>query len=104
MFWGPAGNFHYTTHWTEFTNNTATLLIKGLTKGDEGVYSANYMGDSPLYGTYMRLIVRGTAAALRVQAETCCIFHTANNMCVYIHQHAEIRSGVLIVTRTVPTA
>uniref|UniRef100_A0A3B3SL89 Tyrosine-protein kinase receptor Tie-1 n=1 Tax=Paramormyrops kingsleyae TaxID=1676925 RepID=A0A3B3SL89_9TELE len=61
VFWGPAGNFYYTTHWTEFTNNTATLLIEGLTKGHEGVYSANYMGDSPLYGTYMRLIVRGMA-------------------------------------------
>ncbi|XP_048832608.1 tyrosine-protein kinase receptor Tie-1 isoform X2 [Brienomyrus brachyistius] len=56
--WKFNGNFHYTTHWTEFMNNTATLQIENLTKSLEGVYSANYMGDSPLYGTYMRLIVR----------------------------------------------
>uniref|UniRef100_A0A8C9WCT0 Tyrosine-protein kinase receptor Tie-1 n=1 Tax=Scleropages formosus TaxID=113540 RepID=A0A8C9WCT0_SCLFO len=56
-----SGNYYYMTHWVDVINKTAVLTLDNVLKTHEGIYSASYVGDSPLYGAYMRLIVRGIA-------------------------------------------
>uniref|UniRef100_A0A8C9W148 receptor protein-tyrosine kinase n=1 Tax=Scleropages formosus TaxID=113540 RepID=A0A8C9W148_SCLFO len=53
-----SGNYYYMTHWVDVINKTAVLTLDNVLKTHEGIYSASYVGDSPLYGAYMRLIVR----------------------------------------------
>lgn len=47
------------THWNDVTNNTAVLTVENAAYENEGIYSASYVGSSPLHGAWMRLIVRG---------------------------------------------
>lgn len=54
-----AGNYYYMTHWNEMVNGTAVLTVENVAIANQGIYSASYMGDTPLYGSWMRLIVRG---------------------------------------------
>lgn len=54
-----AGNYFYMTHWNEMVNGTAVLTLEKVSTVNQGIYSASYMGDTPLYGSWMRLIVRG---------------------------------------------
>lgn len=58
-----AGNYFYMTHWNEMVNGTAVLAVENATIANQGIYSASYMGDSPLNGAWMRLIVRGLLEA-----------------------------------------
>lgn len=58
-----AGNYHYMTHWNEMVNRTAVLTVESAAIANEGIYSASYMGDTPLHGAWMRLIVRGLLEA-----------------------------------------
>ena len=46
-------------HSNEVTNNTATLTLQNVGPSNAGIYSASYVGDSPIQGAWMRLIVRG---------------------------------------------
>uniref|UniRef100_A0A672HGS5 Tyrosine-protein kinase receptor Tie-1 n=1 Tax=Salarias fasciatus TaxID=181472 RepID=A0A672HGS5_SALFA len=52
------GNYYYTTHWHDFVNRTAVLTVDNATFTNQGIYSASYVGASPLHGAWMRLIVR----------------------------------------------
>ncbi|XP_031430929.1 tyrosine-protein kinase receptor Tie-1 isoform X2 [Clupea harengus] len=56
--WKHNGNFYYTTHVQERVNNTARLTLNHVTEESAGIYSANFIGDSMVFGTSMRLIVR----------------------------------------------
>lgn len=44
-------------------NSTAVLTVEKTTIANQGIYSASYMGDTPLHGAWMRLIVRGWCEA-----------------------------------------
>lgn len=54
-----AGNYYYMTHWNDMVNSTAVLTVENAAIANQGIYSASYMGDTPLHGAWMRLIVRG---------------------------------------------
>uniref|UniRef100_A0A8D0AH70 Tyrosine-protein kinase receptor Tie-1 n=1 Tax=Sander lucioperca TaxID=283035 RepID=A0A8D0AH70_SANLU len=52
------GNYYYMTHWNDVINRTAVLTVENAAFANQGIYSASYVGDSPLQGAWMRLIVR----------------------------------------------
>ncbi len=56
------GNYFYMTHWNDMINGTAVLTLENAAFANQGIYSASYVGDSPLQGAWMRLIVRGLLA------------------------------------------
>ncbi|KAM4549220.1 tyrosine-protein kinase receptor Tie-1 isoform 2-T2 [Odontesthes bonariensis] len=56
--WKYNGNYYYMTHWNEVINHTAALTVENAAFANQGFYSATYVGDSPLHGAWMRLIVR----------------------------------------------
>ncbi|XP_015246685.1 PREDICTED: tyrosine-protein kinase receptor Tie-1 [Cyprinodon variegatus] len=56
--WKYNGNFYSTTHWSEVNDQTATLTLVNTTLANQGIYSASYVGDTPLKGAWMRLIIR----------------------------------------------
>ncbi|XP_076026321.1 tyrosine-protein kinase receptor Tie-1 isoform X2 [Genypterus blacodes] len=56
--WKNNGNYFYMTHWNDVTNSTAVLTVTNAAFVNQGIYSASYVGDSPLQGAWMRLIVR----------------------------------------------
>ena len=47
------------THWNDMINHTAVLTVEDAAFANQGIYSASYVGDIPLHGAWMRLIVRG---------------------------------------------
>lgn len=47
------------TYWGDVENRTAVLTIPDVKQINAGIYSASYVGDSPVYGAWMHLIVRG---------------------------------------------
>ncbi|XP_073332351.1 tyrosine-protein kinase receptor Tie-1 isoform X2 [Pagrus major] len=56
--WKYNGNYYYMTHWNDMINRTAVLTVEDAAFANQGVYSASYVGDIPLKGAWMRLIVR----------------------------------------------
>ncbi|XP_041647351.1 tyrosine-protein kinase receptor Tie-1 [Cheilinus undulatus] len=56
--WKYNGNYYYMTHWIDIINRTAVLTVENAAFSNQGIYSASYVGDSPLKGAWMRLIVR----------------------------------------------
>ncbi|XP_068446087.1 tyrosine-protein kinase receptor Tie-1 isoform X2 [Clinocottus analis] len=56
--WKYNGNYYYMTHWNEVVNRTAVLSVENAAFANQGIYSASYVGDIPLQGAWMRLIVR----------------------------------------------
>ncbi|XP_062252186.1 tyrosine-protein kinase receptor Tie-1 isoform X4 [Platichthys flesus] len=60
--WKYNGNYYYMTHWNDVMNRTAVLTVENAAFANQGIYSASYVGDSPLYGAWMRLIVRDCPA------------------------------------------
>uniref|UniRef100_UPI0037E80E2B tyrosine-protein kinase receptor Tie-1 isoform X2 n=1 Tax=Semicossyphus pulcher TaxID=241346 RepID=UPI0037E80E2B len=56
--WKYNGNYFFTTHHDEMINRTAVVAVEDLKFSNQGIYSASYVGDSPLNGAWMRLIVR----------------------------------------------
>uniref|UniRef100_A0AAQ6ACU5 Tyrosine-protein kinase receptor Tie-1 n=1 Tax=Amphiprion ocellaris TaxID=80972 RepID=A0AAQ6ACU5_AMPOC len=56
--WKYNGNYYYMTHWNDMVNRTAVLTMEDAKYANQGIYSASYVGDSPLQGAWMRLIVR----------------------------------------------
>ncbi|MBN3316135.1 TIE1 kinase, partial [Atractosteus spatula] len=61
IMWKFNGNYYHITHSADITNGTAVLKVDEVKLSDSGVYSACYMGDSPLSSVYFRLIVRACA-------------------------------------------
>ncbi|XP_023853904.1 tyrosine-protein kinase receptor Tie-1 isoform X4 [Salvelinus sp. IW2-2015] len=60
--WKYNGNYFYTTHWGDVSNSTAVLTMEDVAKANEGIYSASFVGDTPINGAWMRLIVRDCAS------------------------------------------
>lgn len=85
-----AGNYYYMTHWNEMVNSTAVLTVDNTTIAKQGIYSASYMGDTPLHGAWMRLIVRGWC-----EADTGTVKQAQNLSHVLIFANA---GGVLIIS------
>lgn len=56
--WKFNGNYYYMTHWGDVDNQTAVLTLSNIDQSHAGIYSASYVGDSPLFAAMMRLIVR----------------------------------------------
>ncbi|KAF7711842.1 tyrosine-protein kinase receptor Tie-1 [Silurus meridionalis] len=56
--WKFNGNYHYMTYWGDIENRTAVLTIENVKQANAGIYSANYVGETPLFGAWMQLIVR----------------------------------------------
>ncbi|XP_010870645.2 tyrosine-protein kinase receptor Tie-1 isoform X4 [Esox lucius] len=57
--WKYNGNYLYMTHSGDVFNSTAVLTLEDVASANEGIYSASFVGDSPINGAWMRLIVRG---------------------------------------------
>lgn len=53
------GNYYYMTHSNDVVKRTAVLTVENATLANQGIYSASFVGDSPVNGAWMRLIVRG---------------------------------------------
>lgn len=58
VMWKYNGNYYYMTHWNDVVNSTAVLTVENATFANQGIYSASFVGDSPVNGAWMRLIVR----------------------------------------------
>ncbi|KAF5897032.1 tyrosine-protein kinase receptor Tie-1 isoform X2, partial [Clarias magur] len=56
--WKFNGNYYYMTHWGDVENRTAVLTLINVIPRNAGIYSASYVGDSPVFGGWMHLIVR----------------------------------------------
>ncbi|KAG9277285.1 tyrosine-protein kinase receptor Tie-1 isoform X1 [Astyanax mexicanus] len=56
--WKFNGNYYYMTHWGDVDNQTAVLTLNNIDQSNAGIYSASYVGDSPLFAAMMRLIIR----------------------------------------------
>ncbi|XP_053354920.1 tyrosine-protein kinase receptor Tie-1 [Clarias gariepinus] len=56
--WKFNGNYCYMTNWGDVENRTAVLTLSNVVPDNAGIYSASYVGDSPLFGAWMHLIVR----------------------------------------------
>ena len=54
-----AGTYYQTTDRGEVQGNLVTLTLPNVSVTENGVYSATFMGDSPLWSAFYRLIVRG---------------------------------------------
>ncbi|XP_045061381.1 tyrosine-protein kinase receptor Tie-1-like isoform X5 [Coregonus clupeaformis] len=60
--WKYNGNYFYMTHWGDVSNSTTVLTLEDVSNVNEGIYSAGFVGDSPINGAWMRLIVRDCAS------------------------------------------
>nr|XP_046157096.1 tyrosine-protein kinase receptor Tie-1-like isoform X2 [Oncorhynchus gorbuscha] len=56
--WKYNGNYFYMTHWGDVSNSTTVVTLENVARANEGIYSASFVGDSPINGAWMRLIVR----------------------------------------------
>ncbi|XP_026121133.1 tyrosine-protein kinase receptor Tie-1 isoform X3 [Carassius auratus] len=56
--WKFNGNYHYMTPIADVQNHKAILDLIKVDKSHTGIYSVSYVGDSALYSTWIRLIVR----------------------------------------------
>lgn len=54
-----AGTYYQTTDRGEVRGDLVTLTLPNVSVSENGVYSATFMGDSPLWSAFYRLIVRG---------------------------------------------
>ncbi|KAM9129322.1 tyrosine-protein kinase receptor Tie-1 isoform 2-T2 [Pangshura tecta] len=62
VLWKRNGTFYQTTHWGEVNGTLFTLTLPDVGLSENGVYSATFIGDSPLTSAFYRLIVRGCPA------------------------------------------
>ncbi|XP_057194776.1 tyrosine-protein kinase receptor Tie-1 isoform X2 [Triplophysa rosa] len=56
--WTFNGNYIYMTPSADVQNHTAVLDLEKVDKSHAGIYSARYVGESPLFSAWMRLIIR----------------------------------------------
>lgn len=59
ILWKRNGSYFQTTDRGEVKDNRFTLTLPHVSLSDGGVYSATFIGDSPLSSAFFRLIVRG---------------------------------------------
>uniref|UniRef100_A0A3B4A836 Ig-like domain-containing protein n=1 Tax=Periophthalmus magnuspinnatus TaxID=409849 RepID=A0A3B4A836_9GOBI len=69
--WKYNGNYYYMTHSNEVVNSTAVLTVENATFANQGIYSASFVGDSPVNGAWMRLIVRGVGLVTQASVLLC---------------------------------
>ncbi|XP_019386803.1 PREDICTED: tyrosine-protein kinase receptor Tie-1 [Crocodylus porosus] len=62
IMWKRNGSYYQTTHKGEMKDDLFSLTLWDVGMQDNGVYSATFIGDSPLTSAFFRLIVRGCAA------------------------------------------
>lgn len=58
------------THWIDMFNETVELTVENVKLDNQGIYSASYVGDTPLNGAWMRLIVRGLLGLTHTNTHT----------------------------------
>lgn len=58
-FCSLAGTYYQTTDRGEVRGDLVILTLPNVSVSENGVYSATFMGDSPLWSAFYRLIVRG---------------------------------------------
>uniref|UniRef100_A0A8C0BXY1 Uncharacterized protein n=1 Tax=Buteo japonicus TaxID=224669 RepID=A0A8C0BXY1_9AVES len=59
VMWKRNGTYYQTTDRSEVRRDLVTLTLPNVSVSENGVYSATFMGDSPLWSAFYRLIVRG---------------------------------------------
>lgn len=107
-----AGTYYQTTDRGEVRGNLFTLTLPNVSMSENGVYSATFMGDSPLWSAFYRLIVRGeqvrgggTPLSLPVSQGHVALLDQCHPTAPLLSpQHAPRRSGDRPARRTVPTA
>uniref|UniRef100_A0A8C3XUE4 Tyrosine-protein kinase receptor Tie-1 n=1 Tax=Chelydra serpentina TaxID=8475 RepID=A0A8C3XUE4_CHESE len=62
VLWKRNGTYYQTTDRGEVNGTLFTLTLPNVGLSENGVYSATFIGDSPLTSAFYRLIVRGCAA------------------------------------------
>uniref|UniRef100_A0A8C0ETA0 Tyrosine-protein kinase receptor Tie-1 n=1 Tax=Bubo bubo TaxID=30461 RepID=A0A8C0ETA0_BUBBB len=62
VMWKRNGTYYQTTDRGEVQGNLVTLTLPNVSVTENGVYSATFMGDSPLWSAFYRLIVRACPA------------------------------------------
>uniref|UniRef100_A0A8C3B7N5 Tyrosine kinase with immunoglobulin like and EGF like domains 1 n=1 Tax=Cairina moschata TaxID=8855 RepID=A0A8C3B7N5_CAIMO len=62
VMWKRNGTYYQTTDRGEVRGDLFTLTLPNVSVSENGVYSATFMGDSPLWSAFYRLIVRACAA------------------------------------------
>uniref|UniRef100_A0A8D0GMI6 Uncharacterized protein n=1 Tax=Sphenodon punctatus TaxID=8508 RepID=A0A8D0GMI6_SPHPU len=73
IMWKRNGSYYQTTDQGEVkAGNLFSLALPRVAVGDSGVYSATFMGDSPLCSAFYRLIVRGEGARWGPRCEKDC--------------------------------
>lgn len=74
------------TNWGDVENRTAVLTIINVMQSNSGIYSASYVGESPIYGAWMHLIVRGiTVIWCLIHSVHVCLTHFYT--CLYYNVH-----------------
>ncbi|XP_069719002.1 tyrosine-protein kinase receptor Tie-1 isoform X2 [Phaenicophaeus curvirostris] len=62
VMWKRNGTYYQTTDRGEVRGNLVNLTLPNVSVSENGVYSATFMGDSPLWSAFYRLIVRACPA------------------------------------------
>ncbi|XP_069645064.1 tyrosine-protein kinase receptor Tie-1 isoform X1 [Haliaeetus albicilla] len=62
VMWKRNGTYYQTTDRSEVLRDLVTLTLPNVSVSENGVYSATFMGDSPLWSAFYRLIVRACPA------------------------------------------
>ncbi|XP_078528472.1 tyrosine-protein kinase receptor Tie-1 [Lissotriton helveticus] len=62
VMWKSNGTFYQTTYKADVVDGMTTLRIPLVSSSQAGVYSAGFMGESPMVNAFFRLIVRGCAS------------------------------------------
>nr|XP_020638866.1 tyrosine-protein kinase receptor Tie-1 isoform X1 [Pogona vitticeps] len=62
IWWKRNGTYHNIMDQCEVKEGQSTLTLPSVTIADAGIYSATFIGDSPLSSAFFRLIVRGCTA------------------------------------------
>ncbi|XP_053248731.1 tyrosine-protein kinase receptor Tie-1 isoform X4 [Podarcis raffonei] len=62
ILWKRNGTYYDTKDQGEVKESQSTLTLSPVSVSDGGIYSATFIGDSPLSSAFFRLIVRGCAA------------------------------------------
>lgn len=107
-----AGTYYQTTDRGEVRGDLFTLTLPNVSVSENGIYSATFMGDSPLWSAFYRLIVRGergwgggTLLSLPVPRGQVALIDQCHPTAPLLSpQRVPQRSGDRPARRTVPTA
>lgn len=98
-----AGTYYQTTDRGEVQDDHVVLTLPNVSVSENGVYSATFMGDSPLWSAFYRLIVRGEQGPGCLGTGTAILLQVAFWPPLLSLQPALPRNGDHPVRRTVPT-